>query len=242
MKKTKKKKIVLRIITPPTASTNIETDLVKLTEYLVKKKKVGRVGGILGGEFGYGCDYKNDVFEMRPYYWDECDCGWDEFYNEYDFKEKHKNDCYQSLVEKELIKKGWENDKYDWLNFPNKMSWEEKTKIEDKIRKKYCKKFNLSFPGGCIVHCTCDRDKNWVDWYKEKIIEFRGKSSRLDEDGLPEAHKDTCSLILPNFKHYKSGLEIRWYKWIGRDMKYSKKVSNDKWKKIFKEVINSLKK
>jgi len=37
-------------------------------------------------------------------------------------------------------------------------------------------------------------------------------------------------------------LEIRFYKWIGRDMEYNKKVSNKEWRKIFKEVISSLKK
>ena len=146
-----KEKIKIKIITPPTASTNIELDLVKLTEYLVKKRGLERVGGILGGEFGYGCDYKNKVFEMRPYYWGECDCGWDEFYNEDDFKEKHKIDCYQSLVNKELTEKGWKKDKYDYMNSPEEMSWEEKTKIEKKEmelwntynKKSYFKYINL---------------------------------------------------------------------------------------------------
>ena len=37
------KKNIIKIITPPTASTNIDMDLVKLTKYLVKKKKVAAV-------------------------------------------------------------------------------------------------------------------------------------------------------------------------------------------------------
>lgn len=236
------KKQIIKIITPPTASTDIDMDLVNLTEYLVKKKKVDRIGGFLGGEFGYGCNYKNKVFEMKPYYWGDCDCGWDEFYNEDDFKEKHKDNCYQSLVDKKLVENGWvvrDFGSFETLEAPEKMSWYEVGKIEDKIRKKYCKKFNLSFPSGCAIHCTCDRDKKLEKFYKEKVIEFRGKSNKLDDEGLPESHKDSCSLILPNFKHYKSGLEIRWYKWVGRDMEYNKKVSNKEWRKIFEEVINS---
>ena len=179
---------------------------------------------------------------MKSYYWGECDCGWDKFYNEDDFKEKHKRNCYQSLVNKELIEKGWKKDKYGYMNSPEGMSWDKMTKIEDKIRKKYCKKFKLSFPGACAIHCTCGRDKNWKNWYKKKVVEFKGKSDRLDEEGLPEAHKDTCSLVLPNFKHKPTGFAISFYKWIGRDMEYNKEISNNEWSKIFKEVINSLKK
>ena len=50
------KREYIKIITPPVASSNIELDLVKLTKYLVKNKKAEWTGGILGGEFGYGCD------------------------------------------------------------------------------------------------------------------------------------------------------------------------------------------
>lgn len=132
---TMKKDKIIKIITPSVASSKIELDLVKLTERLVKTKKCDWVGGILGGEFGYGCDFKNKVFEMRPFYWGECDCGG------------------------------------------------EKT----------------------------------------------GK------------HSQKCSLELPNFKHYKSGLEIRWYKWIGRDMEFNKSINKGEWKEIFQECIKSIK-
>ena len=235
------KKNTIRIVTPPTASTSIEIDLVKITEYLIKKKKVDHISGLLGGEFGYGCNYKNEVFEIRPYYWGKCDCGWNEFYDEDAFKEKHKKDCYQSLVNKELVKNGWKKDKRGWIDHPQEMNWEKAVDVEDKIREKYCKKFNLSFPSGCAIHCTCGRDNGWENWYKKKVIEFKGKLGKLNEDGLPEAHKDTCSLILPNFIHKPTGFSISFYKWIGRDMECSKKISSKEWRKIFKEVMSSLK-
>ena len=53
-----KKEKIIKIITPPVASTKIELDLVKLTEFLVKNKKDKLVGGILGGEFGYAAILK----------------------------------------------------------------------------------------------------------------------------------------------------------------------------------------
>ncbi len=30
--------------------------------------------GCLGGEFGYGADFVNEVFSMFPYYWGDCAC------------------------------------------------------------------------------------------------------------------------------------------------------------------------
>jgi len=135
-KKIKSKHInVIKITTPPIASSGTGLALVRLTEHLVKTKRADWVGGVLGGEFGYGCHFRNKVFEMRPFYWGECDCG-------------------------------------------------------------------------------CSED---------------------------EEHSSKCSLQLPNFKHYKSDLEIRWYKWIGRDMEFSKHFTDKQWRGIFKECIDSFK-
>lgn len=52
---------------------------------------------------------------------------------------------------------------------------------------------------------------------------------------------DTCKVCQsPNFVHHKSGLEIEWYKWIGRSMEFNKKVSDDEWEVILKECLESL--
>lgn len=62
-----------------TASTRIETDLVQLTKHLVKKGLGEGTGtnGFLGGEYGYGVDFENEVFMMHSFCW--CmkpDCPW----------------------------------------------------------------------------------------------------------------------------------------------------------------------
>jgi len=67
------------IVTPPIAESDIDTDLVNLTEYLVKSGAVGdQTGGYgLGGEFGYGVDFENDVFMMHHFCWcEKDDCDW----------------------------------------------------------------------------------------------------------------------------------------------------------------------
>ena len=40
----------------------IAEDLVELTRVLVTSKKAAHVAGVLGGRYGYGCDFENDAF------------------------------------------------------------------------------------------------------------------------------------------------------------------------------------
>lgn len=66
----------IEIIIPKGAETNIELGLVSLTEAIFKK--IGEEDGYgLGGKYGYGADYENDVFMMKRFCWcDEEDCKW----------------------------------------------------------------------------------------------------------------------------------------------------------------------
>jgi len=217
----------IKIITPPTSSTNIDLDLVNITAYITEIifDNEWQGGGILGGQYGYGVDYKNKVFEMLPYQWSDCSCGWDDM----EFDELHSKDCYQSLVDKELKEKyGWKEDEFGCIESPKKISYNAREKIKDYVYKKYCKKFGLTFPSGCAVHCTCEHDDNFKKWFEENK---KGKNG----------HADDCVLELPNFKHYKSGFEVRWYKYISRGMEYNKDISNKEWKKIYTECIKSIK-
>lgn len=215
-----------KIIIPKVSSTNIDLDLVNITAYITEKIFDGewQGGGLLGGEYGYGVNYKNKVFEMRPYTWSDCDCGWDDM----EFDEPHSKDCYQSLVDKELEEKyGWKKNEFDTFEPQKDIDYDEKEKIRDNVYKKYCKKFGLTFPGGCAVHCTCEHENNFKKWFEKNK---KGKNG----------HADNCIVELPNFKHYKSGFEIRWYKYISRGMEYNRKISNKEWGKIYNECIKSI--
>lgn len=51
--------------------------LYDLSEAIAKKKGENYQGGLLGGEFGYGQDYENEVFKMHPFCWcEKDDCGY----------------------------------------------------------------------------------------------------------------------------------------------------------------------
>ncbi len=68
------------------------------------------------------------------------------------------------------------------------------------------------------------------DHFKNEVFEINPYYWGDDET---EAEK-------PNFKHYESGLEIRWYKHIGRGMSCNKHVCPECFWDIFAECMNSL--
>lgn len=74
--------IEIEIVTPPIADEEMDVALVRLTEAIVTNGHAEWTGGVLGGEFGYGAVYENDVFMLHPFCWcdrDDCPwCGWDE--------------------------------------------------------------------------------------------------------------------------------------------------------------------
>jgi len=65
------------IIMPEINEDDISKALRQLTKDICTKTGDNPCGGGLGGEFGYGVNYENDVFEMYPYCWcDKDDCQW----------------------------------------------------------------------------------------------------------------------------------------------------------------------
>jgi len=75
--------IVCEFFSAPNAlrkdSDIISQCLYTLSEKIIKgNPDVPRGGGFLGGEFGYGADFENDVFMMHHYCWceEEGECPW----------------------------------------------------------------------------------------------------------------------------------------------------------------------
>lgn len=64
------------LIVPAVSDDKISGDLVHLTEILMNQG-AETTGGFLGGEYGYGAFFENDVFMMHPFCWCERDdCLW----------------------------------------------------------------------------------------------------------------------------------------------------------------------
>ena len=180
------------------------------------------------GDYGYGNlltsnsgepDYINDVFEMRPYYWGDWVCHYDTVRSVWEEKNRHTQDCYQTVYhEKHYVDYagdgGWNFDLKEGHDWSGKCGCIEET----------CALFGIDpeAPGGA-VHCTCNRTNEYVNFVKTI------------------SHADNCEMDKPNFKHYASGIEVEWYKYIGRSMEYDQEVPIEKWVEVFKECIDSIK-
>ena len=123
--------------------------------YDLSKKLDLDTGYGLGGEFGYGADYENDTFMMKPYCWCE-----------------QEDSCLWCMM----------NDPKENNNY---------VKMKTEILRRF--------------------GKECADW-----------------GGAPQ------------FYYKPTGLWIRWYKWIGRDMEFSKKLTKKEWEKIYKNILNSI--
>lgn len=173
------------------------------------------------GKYGF----ENDVFKIMPYDWNaECDCGFEQLEKEYWKNKKHNEDCYQKLIKKELIENDWIYDEFGYLEKPQNMSYSKADKIENNIRKKYCKQFNLSYPEGCAVHCTCGFDESYSKWLETNY------------------HKDSCRLLKPNFFYKPTGFQIMWYKYPLRDSYMNQNITVDEFKEILTHCTESYKK
>lgn len=64
-------------VIPETEDSFLNTSLRKITEILLEVHGHEWRGGALGGKYGYGVDFENDIFMMHGYCWCEKeDCNW----------------------------------------------------------------------------------------------------------------------------------------------------------------------
>lgn len=113
----------LHVFTPPIAN---QTDalgfgLTALTEAIAQLSPEQVRHGLLGGEFGYGAEYENDTFMMRPYCWCErTDCLWCTVWlsNEGDFTEEESK-AHREKQEAEIAAKFGADSYRDFGRAPN---------------------------------------------------------------------------------------------------------------------------
>jgi len=218
---------IVQIVTPPVAGSDIDMDLVNLTRWLTESAAVERyAGGILGGEWGYGVEFENEVFSMFPFCWGECECGWDVIGADI-AEEPHDAACYQADLAARFEADGLGYDRETWAPRSPNLSYDERRAREDRVYRDLTTKYGLSM-AGCAVHCTCTHPGQY---------QTRFEAAKLG----PEGHAGDCPTIRANFLHKPSGLRIDWYKWIGRDMEFRPAEPDPAtWRSIFEEVIASV--
>ena len=206
----------IQIIVPRRDSGYVSSEMYELSRRLGEMNPEQQSHGFLGGEWGYGQDYRSDVFSMFPFYWGECECGWDQI-NEALEGLAHDPDCYQTELRARFATEGLGYDEDTWKPRSPAMSYEDRNVRERAIYRELTGKYGLPMPG-CAVHCTCTRRERW--------------RAQFDAMKLgPHGHAETCLLVRPNFTF--GDLSLNWYKYIGRDMEPSRPVSRGEWRRIF---------
>lgn len=185
-------KTVVEMFGPPRAEgkNDLGGALYALSEILVRGYGVEGVHGGLAGPFSWGVEFENDVFLMHPDYQDaECNCGFRKMADEWQEKNKHSGHCYSVVASR--YRRSWEhaNKRRD--------GWSAEV-VFKRLSELRGIPWNNGF--GCLGWCDCGRDEASKLYFSQHDHDFR------------------CPHRLPNFWHKRSGLEVRWYKSIGRDM------------------------
>lgn len=100
-------------------------------------------------EQGADWAFENEVFRIQPYYWGDCDCGYDTKEWEWSEEHRHTETCYQFEYRKI-------RDTTEYFS-----------KEAEALIKSLCEKHGLAYPYGCAVHCTCDYENEWAAWSAE---------------------------------------------------------------------------
>lgn len=160
----------------------------------------------------YGVEYSNSVFEMHPYYWGDCTCGFDDEEDKWLEQHQHKPECFYvkfERYEKELEAQGinWFGNRSDEYN---------------RLMREFAEKNGYKELDGIRVYCDCGYNDEYKKW-------------RQTHD-----HKPDCRLVIPNFRYKPTGLEIRWYKYIGRGMSSNQEINIVEFRKIIAHCIRSV--
>ncbi len=197
-------KVEIRLVVPPTDESALSEALRWLTQQ-AHQHGADKSGGVFGGEFGYGANCENDVFLMHPFCWCESEtclwCGGSHCLR-LDFEDiQHAPTCYQERLQA-LKQKYGRQDEWGW-----DVPIGHKPYARD--RRALCRELGCDPKFGSEIHCTCGAkdarqrqyDACQCDWHLGRGIYRFGPAKNA-----------------PHFWHKPTGLQVRWYKYIGRDM------------------------
>jgi hypothetical protein len=226
-----KKSAKVQIIVPKSDDDDLSEALRRLTREIVKADPEIEGGGFLGGPDGYGCNIETEVFTRR-FYWGECDCDDEERSEKWHKAHPHDPRCFRDELHRRFAK-------YDEESGYNSINAAAFRDGDDFLAGHTAE--TEATPFGTVVVSTPRQDDDMKKWRaahsardkahtkltRELYVERKLPISQyqwLCTCGVDEmaktadlGHRPTCAVMLPNFLYKPTGLEVRWYKWIGRD-------------------------
>lgn len=232
--------VLVEMIGPGADTDLLSIGLRALTFALQQREQdKDHAGGFFGGSFGYGVEFENAVFYMKPYYTDEaCSCGRSEEAEAWHAAHAHSQDCYDTELhdgrlrssdldaahEAALTRRGLSKSKEEYRAAQRDVTatYEAQNALSDRVRRELCEKHGIEWNDGraSMCHCTCGHDAECDQWF----------------DSHP--HAERCSVEMPNFWHKPSGVRVRWYKYIGRDNEVSGECRDGL--ALFEECLRSI--
>lgn len=79
--------------------------------------------------------------------------------------------------------------------------------------------------------CTCGRDERWLEESGARVTQEEYRAWQHANPHLPRCADK------PNFRHFRTGVEVRWHKWIGRSVEVWGDPSAELWAAIVAECL-----
>lgn len=169
-----------------------------------------RLAVALGCDTYFSPGFENDTFAVRPYYWGDCTCGYENSEIKWCDSHDHSPECYQTE---------YRNAGLGEYSRDRDLALARDGRVIDLCRK-HGIKYNNGY--GCATHCDCHYDKEWREW------------------ASTHNHDPTCPTVLPNFHFKPTGFTLKWYKYPLRDSYSSEPLTLDKLRGMIHECIRSL--
>jgi len=161
----------------------------------------------------YGVNFENETFMTFPYWWGDCECGFDEKDCDWSDNNVCSDTCFS--VKRERLD---EELKAEGISLYNERSEEWKEKVTE-----WSIQNGWTGWEGSAGRCDCGNDEKYEKWRETNN------------------HDVNCPIVKPNFKHKASGFELQWYKYPLRDSYMSMNLSLEEFTKIIDDCIKSVK-
>ncbi len=223
---TKTGEVLMEMIGPGRDEDVISIGLRILTHQLILKHPEQQSrSGLFGGRYGYGVDFENDVFEMHYDRQDyDCTCGASE--------PKHADHC-DEVTQRRV----WLDARLDFATI-KKTDKEREAQIEADVSRGMPR--NMAILGSCSDELRFERFEEYEQLHPYPACSC-GVLVTWKES---HDHARDCQQSIanrPNFTHKASGLEIRWYKYIGRDNEVNQTdLTMGAWREILEACLHSI--
>lgn len=202
----------------------------------------------------YGVAFENEVFHVFPYYWGDCDCGYDERFEtafaQWSKTNCHAVDCYQSELrtrlaayDAEIGYKPFESfsDAFDITEVPLTMGGVAvgtTLSMEPKPMDRSLYDKHQKYEAQLMTE-LCKRH-NLSRKFGAAVHCTCGYDEKYSQWAALDGHSPMCSLVRPNFFFRPKSFTLNWYKYPLRDAYMNQRTSLADFRAMVDECIASL--